>query len=461
MVVGRVLERLVRDGQFQAVAEDAQLLLVELLGLVGDVAGLHAGAQRPALDGLGQDDRGRAVLLAGRVVGGVELAIVVPTTPEGLDLVVRLVGDEGRQPRIGAEEVLAHVGAGLHGVLLPLTVEDVGHALHEDAIGVARQHAVPLAAPDDLDDVPAGAAEDGLQLLDDLAVAAHGAVETLQVAVDDEDQVVQPLASGDGERAQRLRLVRLAVAEEGPDTVVRGVLDAAVVEVAVEARLVDGRQRREAHGDRGELPEVGHEARVGVRGEALAGHDLAPEVVELRFAEATFEEGAGIDARCRMPLVVDLVAHALGILAAEEVVEADLVEAGRGGEGGQVPADARRGHVGAQDHGRGVPAHHAPDAQLHLLVAGEGGLLLRADGVDVARLGQRRQADVELAGPLEQLVEDELGALRTDLLGQRVERGDPVARLVGVGVRGQELEVTVGVEHHEGIVGQAGARRAR
>ena len=50
------------------------------------------------------------------------------------------------------------------------------------------------AAPDHLDHVPAGAAEIGFQLLDDLAVAAHRAVEALQVAVDDEDQVVEPLA---------------------------------------------------------------------------------------------------------------------------------------------------------------------------------------------------------------------------------------------------------------------------
>ncbi len=179
------------------------------------------------------------------------------------------------------------------------------------------------------------------------------------------------------------------------------------------------------------------------------------------LAEATLEEGAGVDARRRMALVVDLVAHARGVLAAEEVVEADLVEAGRRGEGGEVAADARRGHVGAQDHGRRVPADHAPDAQLHVLVAREGRLLLRADGVDVARLGQRRQADVELAGALEELVEHELGALRTELLGQRVERGDPVARLVGVGVRGQELEVTVGVEHVGGHRRRCRSRRAR
>src|SRR6266540_1158029 len=61
---------------------------------------------------------------------------------------------------------------------------------------VLGEQRVPVAAPDHLDDVPAGAAEGALQLLDDLAVAAHRPVEPLQVAVHDEDEVVELLAAG-------------------------------------------------------------------------------------------------------------------------------------------------------------------------------------------------------------------------------------------------------------------------
>ena len=68
-----------------------------------------------------------------------------------------------------------------------------------------------------LDHVPAGAAEDRFQFLNDLAVAAHRTVETLQVAVDDEDQVVEPFARGQRDRAERFGFVHLAVAQEGPD----------------------------------------------------------------------------------------------------------------------------------------------------------------------------------------------------------------------------------------------------
>ena len=59
---------------------------------------------------------------------------------------------------------------------------------------VVRDERVPIAAPDDLDDIPAGAAEDGFEFLNDLAVAANRAIEALQVAVDDEDEIVESFA---------------------------------------------------------------------------------------------------------------------------------------------------------------------------------------------------------------------------------------------------------------------------
>src|SRR3712207_8146138 len=59
-----------------------------------------------------------------------------------------------------------------------------------------------------------------------------------------------------------LRLVHLTVTEERPHPRLRGVRDPAVVQVAVEPRLVDRVDRAEAHGDGRELPEVGHQPRV-------------------------------------------------------------------------------------------------------------------------------------------------------------------------------------------------------
>ena len=81
------------------------------------------------------------------------------------------------------------------------------------------------------------------------------------------------------------------------------------------------------------------------------------------------------------------------------------------------------------------------DPPLHRLVAREGRLLLGADRVDVAGLGQRRQPDLELAGALEQLVDEEPRAALAFLLDDLVERGDPVVGLVRVDVGQLVLEL--------------------
>ena len=66
---GRIVRRLVAVGQrllgdlvlqVQPVAQRAQLVVGHLLDLVGGVAALDLGAERPALDRLGQDHRRRA-----------------------------------------------------------------------------------------------------------------------------------------------------------------------------------------------------------------------------------------------------------------------------------------------------------------------------------------------------------------------------------------------------------------
>jgi hypothetical protein len=164
---------------------------------------------------------GWPLVLDGALVGAEDLEDVVATAVQRPDLVVGPVGDQFLEFR-RVEEVLADVGAvlGLEGLVL--AVDRLHHALLEDALLVAQQERVPLGSPDQLDDVPAGAAESAFEFLDDLAVAAHRPVETLQVAVDDEDQVVELLARGHADGAERFDLVGLAVAEEGPDLAVAG-----------------------------------------------------------------------------------------------------------------------------------------------------------------------------------------------------------------------------------------------
>ena len=176
----------------------------------------------------------------------VHLAVVVPAAGQVAQLVVGQVLDHRAQPRVAAEEVLPDVRAGLHRVGLELAVRRGVHLVDQHAVGVLGQQRVPVPAPDDLDHVPARAAEERLELLDDLAVAADRAVQPLQVAVDDEGEVVQFLAGGQPDRAERLGLVHLAVAEERPHVRPAGVLDLAGQQVPVEPGLVDRVRARRA-----------------------------------------------------------------------------------------------------------------------------------------------------------------------------------------------------------------------
>ena len=396
-------------------------------------------------------------MLGGRLERRVHLAVVVAAALQVPDLLVGEVLHELERPRVAAEEVLAHVGARLGLVGLVVAVGRDVHEVAQRAVVVAREQVVPLAAPDDLDDVPSGAAEEALELLDDLAVAAHRAVEALEVAVDDEREVVEALVRGHLQLAAALDLVHLAVAEERPHLLVGRVLDAAVGEVPVGLRLVDRVDRAEAHRDRRELPELGHEPRVRVRRQAVGRvRLLLAEAVELVGAEAALEEGAGVRAGGGVALDEDLVAAAGVVLAAEEVVEADLVEGGRRRVRRDVAADRdARALRAVHEHGR-VPADPRAVAALDLLVTGELGLVLGRDRVEVVGRGDHRHAEVQLLRALQQ-AEHDLAAALVPLLGdESVEGFGPFGCLVGIGVHRLDRVGVLVVDSHTRPLSSAG-----
>ena len=262
--VGIALEFFVRDRDLQAVAQLLGVLERQLLHLVRRVTSREVRAQRVALNGVGEDDCRLAGVLHGCLVGRVDLAVVVAAALEFPELVVGPVLDHFLGARVAAEEVFAHVGAVVRAEGLVVAVQGFVHDVDEGVVLVGGEQLVPAAAPDDLDDVPAGTLEEGFQLLDDLAIAANRAVEALQVAVDDEGQVVQALLGRQLEHAAGLGLVHFTVADEGPGVLLGGVFDPVHVQVAVEPRLVDGLGGTQAERDRGELPEAVELARVRV-----------------------------------------------------------------------------------------------------------------------------------------------------------------------------------------------------
>ena len=271
--VGRLL---VGQRQVEAVAKFDQRRIVQLLLAVRGHLALAGRAHAVALLGVRQDHGGLAAVRGGRGVGGVDLHQVVAAALQAVDLLVGHALRQALELLVLAEEVVAVEAAVLGGEGLHLAVHRVGEGAGQGAGAVAGEQAVPVAAPHQLDHVPAGAAEQLLQLVDDAAVAAHRAVEPLQVAVDHPDQVVQLLARGERQRAHALGLVHLAVAEHAPDFAAFAVEQVAVREVAHEARVVDRADRADAHGAGGELPEVRHQPGMRIAGEAARAICAAP-----------------------------------------------------------------------------------------------------------------------------------------------------------------------------------------
>ena len=151
-VVRRHVERrlghaLVGDRNAEPRAELAQLLLVELLLVVRDVAAFAAFAQAVAFDRLGEDHGRLALALDGRLVGRVDLLRIVPAAAHLLQLLVGVVLHHLQQLGILAEEILADVVAAGDDVLLILAVDDFHHPLLQQAGFVLLQAADPSRRP--------------------------------------------------------------------------------------------------------------------------------------------------------------------------------------------------------------------------------------------------------------------------------------------------------------------------
>ena len=285
-----------------------------------------ARSEAITLNGLHQHHGGLALGLHGQLEGLVHLERIMAAAIKLDDLVVGHARDEFHRLRVLAEKFLANIIHTAHFEGLVLAVQALFHALQQHAALVAPQQLIPAGAPDHLDHIPARTAESGFQFLDDLAVAAHRAIQALQVAVHHKNQVVQLLARSQSQRAQRLRLVRFAVTQEGPHLAPGGRNEAAVFEIAQEARMIDRVDRPQAHGNGRELPEVRHQPGVRITAEPGRVAQLVAEVLEVLFGETAFHKGPRIDARRSVALKIDHVSRLVTIGTAEEMMKGDLHE---------------------------------------------------------------------------------------------------------------------------------------
>ena len=327
-VVGDLGKFVVRDRQVEAVPEVLEFLEIELLDLMGRVLRFARVAHAVSLDGLGEDDGRLSLVMHGGVIGRVDLERIVAAPVQMHDVVVGQVGDQRLEFRVLAEEVLPRVGTALGLVVLVFAVDHLIHAALQQAVSVVGEERVPEAAPDHLDDVPAGTAEHALEFLDDLAVAAHRAVEALQVAVDHEDQVVELLAPREPKTAEGFGLVAFPIAQEGPHLAVPHRNLRAAVQVLHDVGLVDRLDRPQAHGDGRKLPIVRHQPWMRIRRQATV--HLASEGVQIGFVQPALEIRARVDPRRTVTLEIDEIPRLLVRRRPKEMVEADVVE-GRGG----------------------------------------------------------------------------------------------------------------------------------
>ena len=378
--------------------------------------------------GLGEDDRRLALVARSRVVRGIGLHRIVAAAAQAVDVRIAHARDQLAQLGILVEEMLAVEAAVGRGVGLEFAVDRLVQALEQHAVVVAREQRIPVRAPQQLDHVPARAGEQAFQLLHDRAVAAHRAVEALQVAIDHEDQVVEPFARGERKAGERFGLIHLAVADERPHFPVFLFKDVSVSEVTDEARLIDRVERPQAHGARRELPERRHQIRMAIRRQPFAC-GFAPIVREVFLREPSFQKCPRIHAGRRMRLEIHQV------IGAEEMVEADFEQIRGRGIAGDVAAELRVRAVGAHHHGERVPAHDRREAALHFEIARELRLLRERDRILVRRVQHRRQRHAARAGVVEQLAQQEGGALAAFGFHQNVEGLEPLPGLHRVGVR--------------------------
>src|SRR5699024_8986630 len=168
-------------------------------------------------------------------------------------------------------------------------------------------------------------------------------------------------------------------------------------QVTQEARLIDGSDWANAHGDGGELPVIAHQPGVRIAGQAVVGAGFGTEVAQLVFAEAAFQIGAGVDAWGRMALEIDQVTAVLFAGGVEEVVKADFVERGRRRITGDMAAHAVVLAVGLYHHGHSVPAHDRANAPFQRRITRRAHLGVLGNGVDVGRI--RRKWNIRAGTP--------------------------------------------------------------
>src|SRR5690554_5002684 len=410
-VVRHVSRLFVFQRHTEAVPEGFQGIDIQLLQGVSGILGFTRRTKTLALDSVGQNHSGFAIgLVGGLVIGGVHLVRVVAATVELLDVFVLQVFRQLGQFRVLAEEFLAGKGRALEGQVLQFAIADLIHGPLHHAVFVFSEERVPVTTPYNLDHIPSGATEHTFQFLNNLAVTTYRAVQTLQVAVNHPDQVIQLLAARLGDGTQGFRLVALAVTHKRPHFAAVHVDQLAAVQVLHYVGLIDGLNRPQPHGNGRELPVVRHQPGVRIGRQAIAIY-LFAVFVQLLLGKAPLKKRTGVDTRRGVALEIHQVCCTLFTASVEEIVEAHIVQGSRGREGRNVATQITRALVGPHRHGHGIPANQGADTALHEQITRHSGFLGNRNTVTERRSNRVRQLGAVPAGTLRQALQYVFGTL--------------------------------------------------
>ena len=263
---------------------------------------------------LARIDRRLAGRLGGRLVGGVQLAVVVAASGQGAQVVVGEVLDQLAQPGVGAEEVLPDVGAVLGGDFWnsPSTVVFILlSSTPSTSRASSSSHLEPQMTLMTFQPAPRKTASSSWMILP-LPRTGPSRRCRLQLTTKMRLSSCSRAGQATGRPASRARRTRRRRRSTTPgDSSVSAM--PRLLQVPVEMGLVDGVERARAPSRRSGTPRTRASAGDGGtttgRRAAAATLQLQAEVVELALVQAAFQEGPGVDPGRGVALEEHLVAR--------------------------------------------------------------------------------------------------------------------------------------------------------
>ena len=172
-----------------------------------------------------------------------------------------------------------------------------------------------------------------------------------------------------------------------------------------------------------------------IRREAGRVAEFVPEIFQMLFGEAAFEESPGIESGRGVPLQVEKIAGLIADAAPKEVVEAHLRQSGKRGKCRDVAADVGVVLVGPNDHRRRIPADEALDPPFQRTVAGVRHLFLDRNRVHIGSCHVRGGFDAQASRAIRELVKQIGSPVRPPVLDYLLECFQPFRRFLWVQVR--------------------------